>query len=218
MDKISLTLHAKETAKRYFKPDEIAFLICDMYDTHWCISARKHYNELAIKIGEYVNYLHEKNVLIIHSPTCVIDYYDAYPQREKLRLGVGGIRTTFRLPSLPPHNPTFEFEPCPCGCSYAPVWHAQHPAIPIGENDVISSSFIEIVSYLTMKNIDTLVYMGTAANQCIIDREIGLAWRKTYKSKSIVLRDLTSVFPVHLDPLPVYKYIEENFCPTATLK
>ena len=50
-------------------PEKAAVIICDMWDTHHCVSAAQRVVEMAPYMNEVVTRIREKGALIIHAPS-----------------------------------------------------------------------------------------------------------------------------------------------------
>ena len=63
---------------------EVAFVLCDLWDDHWCRGAAERVNEMAPRINMVVRALREKGVLIVHAPSDTMDFYADTPARERV--------------------------------------------------------------------------------------------------------------------------------------
>ena len=64
-------------------PARAAVIICDMWDTHHCISTAERVAEMASRMNEVVASLQKEGALIIHAPSGCMGFYDKTPQRKR---------------------------------------------------------------------------------------------------------------------------------------
>src|ERR1051325_5601454 len=72
-----------------------AVLICDMWDKHWCTGASRRVGELAERMEPVIEAARSHGIQIIHSPSDVMDFYKAAPQRLRM----------LAVPKLEPPSP-----------------------------------------------------------------------------------------------------------------
>ena len=68
--------------KQNWDPAKTAIIICDMWDEHWCNGATTRVTELAPHMNKVLGTAREKGMLIVHSPSDCMKYYEAFPQRK----------------------------------------------------------------------------------------------------------------------------------------
>lgn len=211
-----------------FRVDEVAILLCDVWDNHWCSGAKKRVDNLAPRISQIVSIARENGVQIIHSPSGTIDFYRESIYRKKI----------LEVPKVEPvelfsyYEPPLPIDDSDGGCDsgekpWYKAWTREHPAIEIKGNDVISDDGVEIYSFLKYLNVDTLIYIGFHTNMCILNRPFGIRKMKRYGIGCILVRDLTdamynpSMYPYvsHEEGTElVIQHIEKYLCPTILSK
>ena len=66
-----------------WNPEKAAVIICDMWDTHFCISAAKRTDEMAPRVNKVIADVRKEGALIIHSPCGCMWPYANTPQRRR---------------------------------------------------------------------------------------------------------------------------------------
>ncbi len=189
-----------------WKAKEIAIIICDMWDEHWCKGATKRVGEMAPKINELVEAARKKGVSIIHAPSDVIDYYEGIPQRDKLKnvtitASASSIPGWYSLDSLKEAQLPIDDSDGGCDCSpkctYRQAWKKQISAIRIDEKDGISDNGKEIVSYFQQKGVKNVIIMGVHTNMCVLGRSFGIRGQTAAGMNVVLVRDLTDAMYNH---------------------
>ena len=230
----------------YWKPEQTAIIVCDMWDDHTCKQAAKRVAEMAPAMNETLKAAREKGVFIIHAPSGRMNFYAGTPQRQR------AIEAPFAEAPLDFKwkywNDEKEGAPLPfvraggCGCKvnckgWEPdetglrhwkgekiPWTRQIKTIEIADEDAISDNGQEIFNLLEARGIDKVVLMGVHTNLCVCGRPFGLR-QMVYQGKNVVLcRDLTdSLFQQNDPPIShfrgtdlVVEHIEKKICPTIT--
>ena len=176
-----------------WNPKETALIICDMWDDHWCKSASRRVGEMAGPLNEAVRAARKKGVFIIHAPSTVTAFYKDTPQRKR-------IQETPRVEPPKPldlPDPPLPIDDSDGGCDDAQpsktykAWTREHPAIPIGDNDVISDNGNEVYSFLKQHGIKNLLIMGVHTNMCVCNRSFAIKQMTNWGLRPILVRDLT---------------------------
>jgi nicotinamidase-related amidase len=218
--------------KQDWDPTKTAIIICDMWDEHWCKGASTRVAELAPHMNKVLNVAREKGMLIVHSPSDCMKYYNEYPQRkaaqqysrpdDKYEEG----RTL--LPSE--RNAVWPIDQSNEGCNDTPrcevrsPWKKETDLLDINEKDVITDSGPEMVRMFKDKGIDRVILMGVHTNMCVVARPFGLRNMVNYGMNVALMRDLTDVmydsrqapFVNHFEGLGMMvEYIEKYIAPTV---
>lgn len=215
----------------YWDPANSAIIICDMWDQHWCKSAEKRVNEMAPFIDHVVKIAGDRGVLIVHSPSDVMDYYEGTPQRE---LGkkypdkdLGKLLSGDKLDSE--GQARWPIDQSDGGCDGNAEfgqqwpWTRQHEAIEILEGDAITDSGEEIAGLFKEKGITNVILLGVHTNMCIVNRPFGLRNMVRLGKNVVLMRDLTdAMYNPEMDPRVSHfagtalmiEYIEKYISPT----
>ena len=215
----------KETASEAGVPAaNIAILICDMWDQHWCRGATERCGVIAEKMAKAIAAAHAAGIQVIHSPSDCLYYYDEWPQRRRAQMAA-----RCELPEpLDLSDPPLPIDDSDGGCDtddtvqYS-AWRHQHDAIPIGEFDVIADNGPEVYRYMQQEGIDTLIVMGVHTNMCVLGRSFGIRQMTKWGVQCYLCRDLTDTMYDPKDPPHVshdegtelvVKHIEKYWCPS----
>ena len=218
--------------KQNWDPAKTAIIICDMWDEHWCKGATTRVTELAPHMNKVLGTAREKGMLIVHSPSDCMKYYEAFPQRkiaqqyarpdDKYEEG----RTL--LPSE--KDAVWPIDQSNGGCDDTPrceeryPWKKQTGLLDINEKDVITDSGPEMARMFKDKGINRVILMGVHTNMCVIARPFGLRNMINYGMNVALMRDLTDVmydsrqapFVNHFNGLGLMvEYIEKYIAPTV---
>lgn len=208
-----------------FSAAKSAMIICDMWDTHWCDSARDRIQVLAPQIERASGALREAGFAIIHSPSSTMGFYGHYEARSRMAA------VDRRVPEResPVATPPLPIDDSDGGCDSSADRNRrvlrQNVNIAIEADDAISDDGSEIVSWLAARDIDLVVYAGVHLNQCLLDRSFGIKQMRKWEVCCVLLRDLTDIMynPARRPFVErgkameiVVDYIEEYWCPTTT--
>ena len=219
-------------------PAQAAVIICDMWDTHHCISTAKRVAEMAPRMNEVIAGIQKDGALIIHAPSSCMGFYDKTPQRKRAQEapfveasvefrwnGWDQPREIRQLEESP--LPIGITNPGPCSChtpepcceeGVAP-WISQIETIEIAEEDAISDDGQEV--YNLLQRIENVLVMGVAANICVLGRPFGIRQLVYLGKKPLLCRDLTDSHHCdhgghfHGKDLTL-EHIEKYWCPTVT--
>ncbi len=218
-----------------WSPERAAVIICDMWDTHHCVSAANRVAEMAPHLNTVVARIRQMGALIIHSPSSCMDFYQGLPARNRATearhvdaaaafdWNTWNLRQESELPR------TFA-NPGPCSCDSAepccdldhPIpWTRQIESIEIDPEDAITDDGQETFNLFDHRGIKDVVVMGVHTNICVLSQPFGIR-QLVYVGKSPLLcRDLTDSF--HRDPGGhlegtelVVAHIERHWCPSIT--
>ena len=65
--------------------DTTAFLLCDIWDVHWCKSATRRCGEIAKQTNQVVSFARRNDIQIIHAPSDTMDFYHDFEQRKMMQ-------------------------------------------------------------------------------------------------------------------------------------
>ena len=207
---------------------ETVLLLCDVWDAHTSKGAAERLNAMVPRMNRVVNACRKKGVLIIHSPSDVIDFYKDHPARKRV-LEVRRRKPRERkhddppMPFLREHGSTDTpaIDTWKKGKGYP--WTRQHKGITIRNGDAVSADGAEVYSLMKAEGIKQMMIMGVHTNYCILHRTFGIKQMTKWGVPAYLVRDLTDGI---YDPLmPPYVshdegtrlvvgYIEKFWCPT----
>lgn len=218
--------------KQQWDPAKTAIIVCDMWDHHWCAGAERRVAELAPRMNEVLNIAREKGVLIVHSPSDCMKFYNEYPQRKaalKFALPTDKYEEGRNLLTSE-KDAVWPIDQSNGGCNDTPrcaeryPWTKETALLEIADNDVITDSGNEMYRLFKSKGIDHVILMGVHTNMCIVSRPFGLRNMVNYGMKVALMRDLTDVmydsrqapYVNHFAGLGLMvEYIEKYIAPTV---
>lgn len=232
------TLAPKETDEYIVKKEtkdwnssETAIIICDMWDKHWCKGASERTAEMAPLMNRVVSDARNNGMLIVHSPGGCMKFYEGHPARNNaLKFKNSGWSVNVNSEKLQSEkNAKWPIDDSDGGCDCDPECKQHHPwkrqidIIQIKENDLITDSGEELLSYFYSKGIKNVILMGVHTNMCIINRPYGLRSMINSGINAVLMRDLTdSMYDSkewpnvsHFNGTRIMiDYIEKYICPT----
>src|SRR5262249_2664096 len=171
---------------------EVAIIICDMWDQHWCEGATARCGVLADKMAPVLTAARAKGVQIIHAPSETMDFYRETPQRRRVLLAP---RVEMPKP-LEISDPPLPIDDSDGGCDtpqkpWYKAWTRQIAKIEIGEFDGISDNGDEVYPFLRQQGIRYLIVMGVHTNMCVLNRTFAIRQMTRRGIQCILARDLT---------------------------
>lgn len=212
-----------------------AVVICDMWDTHHCVSAAARVEEMAGRMNEVAAALRAQGALIVHAPAGCMDFYAGTPARDRAASAPhvpapGPIDWNDLDPTREHGLPAALATPGACSCGTAEPcgaggppypWTRQIPSLEIAPADAVSDDGQELWNLLEARGVDDVIVMGVHTNVCVLGRPYGIRQLVYLGKKPLLCRDLTDSF--HRDPRGhfagterVVAHIERFWCPTVT--
>ncbi len=208
-----------------FHPSKSAFILCDMWDKHWCRGANERLGPIVEKAKPLLDAARRKGAVIIHAPSDTMEFYRETPQR----------RAAVAMPKAQPPAPLEITAPplpiddagggCDTGDKTYKAWTRQHPGIPIAPGDFVTDKGEEVYSILKARGIETLFILGVHTNMCILNRTFAIKQMTRWGVRCVLIRDLTDSmynpadrpFVTHEQGTNlVIEHIERYWCPTVT--
>ncbi len=215
---------------------QTAIIICDMWDTHTCLTHAQRVAAMAPRMNQVVSAARNLGVMIIHAPSDTMKYYAETPWRQRMELAP-------MVSSPMPIQATKQNEegdlPINGGCG-DPIyrkyvgpgpattrgnypWEREHPAIDIIGFDGISESGQEVYNFCKQEGITNIAIMGVHTNICVLNRSFGIRMMTRLGFNMVLVRDLTDA---NYDPRTppfvsnargtelVVEHIESHWCPS----
>jgi len=203
---------------------EVAIIICDMWDKHWCEGATARCDALADRMALVVQAARAKGVQIIHAPSETMNFYKDTMQRRRMTLA-----PNLELPKpLEIGDSPLPIDDSDGGCDsgqkpWYKAWTRQNPKIEIGEFDVISDNGEEVYRFLRQQGIKYLIVMGVHTNMCVLNRTFAIRQMTRWGIQCMLARDLTdTMYNPKMRPFVshdqgtklVVEHIEKFWCPS----
>lgn len=179
-----------------FNPDNMAIVVVDMWDQHWCESNSERTASLIPDMNKTLAAARRLGIQVIFAPSDVADYYAGLQQRQEMRrFNQTVLRAVNDIAT--PEMPWGKTGGCECGpdrpCEERSAWTRQHEDLLIEETDLISDRGEEIAGYCFENNINTLLYMGVASNMCVTwTRSFSVLPMARYGFECLVVSDLVN--------------------------
>ncbi|MFN0169026.1 MAG: isochorismatase [Bryobacteraceae bacterium] len=202
-----------------------ALLICDMWNQHWCRGATERVEILTRTMEPFLQAARAAGVVIIHSPSDVMDFYKDTPQRRRaIEAPAAQPERSLQLPD-PPLPIDDSGGGCDTGESSRKAWSRQHPALAIAPVDYITDRGSEVYNVLRQRGVENLLVMGVHTNMCVLNRSFAIKQMIKWGVRCVLVRDLTDAMYSPKDyPYVsheqgtnlVIEHIEKHWCPTVT--
>jgi len=225
-----------------WKPSETAFIVCDMWDDHWCKGAARRVGELAVPMNRLLQAVREKGCLIIHAPSSTVSFYKDTPARKRAQEAPfapspaplskedrWGTKWCWPDKSREPDLPIDDSDMgCDCGtkCTIREAWTRQIATIEIDQaKDAITDDGQETVNLLAQHHIRHVVLLGVHLNMCVLGRPFAIR-QMAHQGRDVALvRDMTdTMYNSRMRPQVnhfagtdlVVEHVEKYWCPTFT--
>ena len=197
--------------------DEVAIIICDMWDSHHSVTAVRRVNEFAPRLNQVINSLRNKGVTVIHSPSDCMPIYKNHEARRRAL----SVPLVTDLPEsivswchrIPEEENSFypidqsdggededEFENQQWaeklkseGRNPGTPWLRQTPTLEIKDEDYIASEGDVVWSILKNNKIKHVILSGVHTNMCVLGRPFGLRQMIRCGMDTVLMRDATDV-------------------------
>jgi nicotinamidase-related amidase len=223
-------------------PKETAFIVCDMWDSHWCKGAARRVAELAVAMNRVLIAARNKGVLIIHAPSTTMEFYKDTPARRRAQEASHAeppapLSTSDRWGTkwvwpdalhegdLPIDDSDMGCD-CPTKCKVRDAWTRQISTLEIDqERDAITDDGQETVNLLAEHRIKHVVLLGVHLNMCVLGRPFAIRQMVHQKRDVALMRDMTdTMYCSKMRPMVthfagtdlVVEHIEKYWCPSFT--
>jgi len=214
---------------------QTAIIICDMWNTHTCASSAQRVAAMAPRMNGIVTSARGLGVMIIHSPSDTMKFYEGTPQRLRMQrapMAASPFPIATRCGRDAEEERDFPIDDSAGGCDDPVVkteagppwpWTRENSAIDIAGFDGVSDNGQEIYNFCRQEGITNIALMGVHANICILNRSFGARQMTRLGFHVVVVRDLvdamydprTRPFVSHTRGTElVIEHIETKWCPT----
>ena len=154
---------------------------------------------MAPTLNNVVSIARDKGVMIVHSPSSCMPYYENHPARKlakkynnkKSQAFNGNELLASEKGAIWPIDQADGGCNCAMECKQGTVWDHQIEAIQIMNQDAITDSGVEVAGLFKAKGIKNVILMGVHENMCIINRPFALRNMVRLGLNVAVMRDLT---------------------------
>jgi len=203
---------------------EVAIVICDMWDKHWCEGATARCDALADRMAPVIKAARARGIQIIHAPSETMNFYKDTAQRRRLMLAPP---VEFPKP-LQVSEPALPIDDSDGRCDsgqkpWYKAWTRQNSKIDIGDFDGISDNGEEVYRFLRQQGVKYLIVMGVHTNMCVLNRSFAIRQMTRWGIRCMLARDLTdTMYNPRMRPFVshdqgtelVVEHIEKYWCPS----
>lgn len=199
-----------------WQAEKTAIVICDMWDSHHCLSAVRRAQEVAPQIDRLAAEIRKAGGTVIHAPSDCMPFYREHPARKRAMEISISQETPAAIAKWCDQIPGESSDAYPVDQSDGgedddPAEHAQwaerlkslgrDPKRPWlrqietiqidPQRDYVSDSGVEIWNLLKQRGIQHVVLCGVHTNMCVLGRPFGLRQLKQHGFDVALARDLT---------------------------
>ncbi len=204
-------------------PRHVGVVAVDVWNYHWCKTATMRVDAIVPRMNKALDAARELGMTVMLCPSDVVDNYVGYPQREAV----------FALPKIPVPSvvnvtcpPVPDAGGCACGrerCAGNFGWDGMHPALRIGDNDLMPDTQAEVYAICKMNGLTHLIYVGFHTQVCLLGKSMGLKAMKSAGLNCMLARDMTDAHPGYdparrftpdLNTEQVVEHFEKHLAPT----
>ncbi|MSU65142.1 MAG: hypothetical protein EXS38_03340 [Opitutus sp.] len=231
---IELTLQTRDPAtgkivltSEKVDPKHAGVIAVDVWNFHWCKTATMRVDAIVPRMNKALDAARALGMTVMLCPSDVVDNYVGYPQREAI----------FALPKYP--VPAVENVTCPpvpdaggcacgrerCGGNFG--WDGMHPALRIGEADLMPDTQAEVYAVCKKYGLTHLIYVGFHTQVCLLGKPMGLKAMKSAGLRCVLARDMTDAHPGYdparnftpdLNTEQVVEHFEKHLSPTISFQ
>jgi hypothetical protein len=239
---INLELHNRDTegqiivGREEVDPSNLAIVVMDVWDYHWCRQIRVRYPKLIPRMNQTFMVARKLGITVCFSPTGAIRDLKDTPQYKAMQLlpqhpmpapkilDIEIIRKKNSGVVIPPR-----WGDCECGFGYpcVNVRHAnnQHPDLKMVEGDYIVLETQDMWNVIKKHNITHIILTGFATNMCLLGKPCGVVPLKSRGLKVYLARDLTDActgyipgFTPYEGTLACIREVEQYICPSLDIE
>jgi nicotinamidase-related amidase len=247
-DTLDVTLRSRSKAGEAstqavrWDPKTTAFIVCDMWDDHWCKGAAKRVVELAGPMNRMLAEARRRGVFIIHAPSTCTGFYKDTPARKRAPQAPPakapaplsdkdrwGTKWCWPDPAREPDLPIDDSDMgCDCAtkCTIREAWTREIAALDIDQSvDAITDDGQETVNLLAERGIRNVVLLGVHLNMCVLGRPFAIRQMVHQNRNVALIRDMTdTMYCSKMKPMVnhfagtelVVQHIEKYWCPSFT--
>ncbi|MBM3845922.1 MAG: hypothetical protein FJ405_06520 [Verrucomicrobia bacterium] len=209
--------------KEEVDPRRIGVIAVDVWNFHWCKTATMRVDAFVPRMNKALEAARALGMTVMLCPSDVVDNYVGYPQREII----------FALPKVTVPKvmevtcpPVPDAGGCACGrerCGGNYGWDGMHPALTIGENDLMPDTQAEVYAICQKHGLTHLIYVGFHTQVCLLGKPMGLRAMKAAGLHCVLARDMTDAHPGYdpsrnftpdLNTEQVVEHFEKHLAPT----
>lgn len=204
-------------------PKRVGVIAVDVWNFHWCKTATMRVDAFVPRMNQALEAARALGMKVMLCPSDVVENYAGYPQREAI----------FALPKVTVPRvmdvtcpPVPDAGGCACGrerCAGNFGWDGMHPALKIGEDDLMPDTQAEVYAICQKYGLTHLIYVGFHTQVCLLGKPMGLRAMKEAGLNCVLARDMTDAHPGYdpsrnftpdLNTDQVVEHFEKHLAPT----
>ncbi|MFM7215729.1 MAG: chitobiase/beta-hexosaminidase C-terminal domain-containing protein, partial [Verrucomicrobiota bacterium] len=213
--------------KERIDPKRVGVVAVDVWNFHWCKTATMRVDAFVPRIDRALEAARDLGMTVMLCPSDVVDNYAGFPQRESV-LALPGVEVPKAVDVTCPPVP--DAGGCACGrerCAGNYGWDGMHPALRIGEADLMPDTQAEVYAICQQRGLTHLLYVGFHTQVCLLGKPMGLRAMKSAGLKCMLARDMTDAHPGYdpargftpdLNTEQVVAHFEKHLAPTVHLQ
>jgi len=208
-------------------PKRVGVVAVDVWNFHWCKTATMRVDAFVPRIDRALEAARDLGMTVMLCPSDVVDNYAGFPQRESV-LALPGVEVPKAVDVTCPPVP--DAGGCACGrerCAGNYGWDGMHPALRIGEADLMPDTQAEVYAICQQRGLTHLLYVGFHTQVCLLGKPMGLRAMKAAGLRCVLARDMTDAHPGYdpsrgftpdLNTEQVVAHFEKHLAPTIQLE
>ncbi|MFM7816536.1 MAG: hypothetical protein ACKPGI_06170, partial [Verrucomicrobiota bacterium] len=213
--------------KERIDPKRVGVVAVDVWNFHWCKTATMRVDAFVPRIDRALEAARDLGMTVMLCPSDVVDNYAGFPQRESV-LALPGVEVPKAVDVTCPPVP--DAGGCACGrerCAGNYGWDGMHPALRIGEADLMPDTQAEVYAICQQRGLTHLLYVGFHTQVCLLGKPMGLRAMKAAGLRCVLARDMTDAHPGYdpsrgftpdLNTEQVVAHFEKHLAPTIQLE
>ncbi len=213
--------------KERVDPRRVGVVAVDVWNFHWCKTATMRVDAFVPRIDRGLEAARGLGMTVMLCPSDVVDNYAGFPQRESV-LALPNVEVPKAVDVTCPPVP--DAGGCACGrerCGGNYGWDGMHPALRIGENDLMPDTQAEVYAICQQRGLTHLLYVGFHTQVCLLGKPMGLRAMKAAGLRCVLARDMTDAHPGYdpargftpdLNTEQVVAHFEKHLAPTIQLE
>ncbi|MEO6184547.1 MAG: NPCBM/NEW2 domain-containing protein [Verrucomicrobiota bacterium] len=208
-------------------PERVGVIAVDVWNYHWCKTATMRVDAIVPRMNKALDAARALGMTVMLCPSDVVDNYVGYPQREAVfAVPKIAVPTVVNVTCPPAPDPGG----CACGrerCTVNFGWDGMHPALRIGEEDLMPDTQSEVYSICQQRGLTHLIYVGFHTQICLLGKSMGLKAMKSAGLRCVLARDMTDAHPGYdpsrnftpdLNTQQVVEHFEKYLSPTISFQ
>jgi len=201
----------------------VGVIAVDVWNYHWCKTATMRVDAFVPRMNKALDAARALGMTVMLCPSDVVDNYVGYRQRETV-LALPRVMVPSLVNVTCPPVP--DAGGCACGperCAVNYGWDGMHPALRIGEADMMPDTQAEVYAVCQKYGLTHLIYIGFHTQVCLLGKPMGLKAMKSAGLQCVLARDMTDAHPGYdpargftpdLNTEQVVEHFEKHLAPT----